>query len=462
VAVVGAPEQGAPGYGAPRPTAPVLVLADGRDGAGPSRGPVARATARFAAGTALALGLLVVVAVLLAQRAAEQEGFADARRVTEVVAHTVIEPNLTAGVVMGDRAALRDLDALITEHVLHHTGILRVKLWTAQGRIVYSDERRLDGQQYVLEEEEEQVLRDGGVASDISELGRAENRFEGDLAPRLVETYLGVRAKDGQRLLFEAYYSYDVVAAQRWALLRSVALLTLAALLIFSAVQVWLGWRGVLWIQAERERLVQRGEEVSRHERLRVASDLHDGALQDFVGASYVVAGAVSPVRSLGGDDIAQGLRSAAASIRTGVQSLRSTLVDIYPESLRNAGLRAALSDLVAPLRAKGVGIDIDVPDDLVLGQELEQEVYRAAQEAVRNVGRHARARTLALRVQRRAGEVELLVVDDGVGFDAAAGAPAGHLGLASLADRTAAAGGLLELRTASGLGTTLRLVLPA
>jgi two-component system, NarL family, sensor kinase len=441
---------------------PVLVLADGRTGARPAWGPVARAIARFVAGTALALGLLVVMAVLLAQRAAEQEGFADARRVTEVVAHTVVEPHLTAGVVRGDGAALRDLDALVREHVLGHTEILRVKLWTAQGKIVYSDERRLDGQQYHLEAEEMAVLRDDGVVSDVSELGRPENRFEGDLAPRLVETYLGVRAEDGQHLLFEAYYSYDVVVAPRSALLRSVALLTLVALLVFSAVQVWLGWRGVLWLQSERDRLVQRAQEVSRQERLRVASDLHDGALQDFVGASYVVAGAVLPVRSMGGDDVAEGLTSAAASIRTGVQSLRSTLVDIYPESLRNAGLQAALSDLVAPLRAKGVAVDIDVPDDLVLGQELEQTVYRAAQEALRNVARHARARSATLQVRTRPGEVELLVRDDGVGFDPGAGPPTGHLGLTALADRTAAAGGLLELRSAPGLGTTLRLVVAA
>ena len=96
-----------------------------------------------------------------------------------------------------------------------------------------------------------------------------------------------------------------------------VVVVLLIGLLVFAAVQLCLGWSGLRWIRHERERVVSQAAEQSRRERLRVASDLHDGVLQDLVGASYVVAGAVAPVRRLGGDDVAEGLTSAADGIRT-------------------------------------------------------------------------------------------------------------------------------------------------
>ena len=438
-----------------------VVLADGRRTSSPQVEPTRRALVRFGLGTALALCLLMLVAALLADRAAQQEGVSDARRVTELVAHTVIEPQLDQALLLGDPDALQRLDELVREHVLGHTSILRVKLWTQDGRILYSDEPRLMGLAYSLEGDEREVLLEGGVHAGRSELDEAENRYERDLAAELLETYLDVRADNGEPLLFEAYYSSEVVADRRRDLLVSFASITLLGLLVFAAVQLALGWTGLRWVRDERERLVQDAAAVSRQERLRIASDLHDGVLQDLVGASYVVAGAVAPLRGVGADDVAEGLHSAADGIRTGVQSLRSMIVDIYPESLRTAGLPAALSDLVAPLRARGCEVQVVVPDDLALGQELEQDVYRAAQEAIRNVTHHARARSVSVEVTAGEQEVVLVVRDDGVGFDAEGGASPGHVGLRSLADRTAARGGVLELWSEKGLGTELRLVLP-
>ena len=147
-----------------------VVLADGRWTRDVQDEPTRRALVRFGAGTALALGLLALAAALLAERAAQQEGVTDARRVTEVVAHTVIEPQLTPGLVRVDAAELDRLDSLVREHVLGHTKILRVKLWTSTGRILYSDEPRLMGQRYPLEGDELEVLRSGGVEAESSDL----------------------------------------------------------------------------------------------------------------------------------------------------------------------------------------------------------------------------------------------------------------------------------------------------
>src|SRR5436190_5793148 len=80
--------------------------------------------------------------------------------------------------------------------------IIRVKVWTAGGRIVYSDKNRLIGARYHLGSDDLEVLHHGGVDAGISDLSRPENRFErsqGDV----LEVYLGVHALNGRPLLFE-------------------------------------------------------------------------------------------------------------------------------------------------------------------------------------------------------------------------------------------------------------------
>jgi two-component system NarL family sensor kinase len=85
-------------------------------------------------------------------------------------------------------------------------------------------------------------------------------------------------------------------------------------------------------------------------------------------------------------------------------------------------------------------------------------------QEGLRNVVTHAGSRSVAVTVEQRPGRLVLEVADDGVGFEvlpAVGRTRAGHLGLRLLADRAAAAGATLAVRTAPRAGTTLRLEVP-
>ena len=121
-------------------------------------------------------------------------------------------------------------------------------------------------------------------------------------------------------------------------------------------------------------------------------------------------------------------------------------LVEIYPPSLRDAGLRAALSDLASPLAAHDIEATVDLPEDLQFPADVEALLYRAAQEAIRNVVTHARARHV------------------GVGFDPKrlANRPAeGHVGLRVLADLAADAGGRFEVVSHPGNGTRVHLEVP-
>jgi two-component system, NarL family, sensor kinase len=102
------------------------------------------------------------------------------------------------------------------------------------------------------------------------------------------------------------------------------------------------------------------------------------------------------------------------------------------------------------------------VPEDLDPPAEVAALVFRVAQEALINVARHARARQVTLAVRQDDAGVELLVADDGTGFDAdAASREPGHFGLSVLADLAREAGAALDLATAPGAGTAVRLRVP-
>ena len=84
--------------------------------------------------------------------------------------------------------------------ILSGTPIVRVKVWDARGRVVYSHAPNLIGSRFALGGAELRTLHNGGVEADASDLNRPENRTERAFK-RLVEVYVGIRGPDGERLL---------------------------------------------------------------------------------------------------------------------------------------------------------------------------------------------------------------------------------------------------------------------
>ena len=101
--------------------------------------------------------------------------------------------------------------------------------------------------------------------------------------------------------------------------------------------------------------------------------------------------------------------------------------------------------------------MQVEVDGD-ALDPELRTAVYRLVQEALTNAGRHARAQRVDVRITRATEALEVVVADDGQGFDAAA--PTEGFGVAGMRERAALMGGTLELGSSSA-GTTVRAVLP-
>lgn len=425
---------------------------------------VTRAVLTFAVSGTLVLLLVGVVSVVVMQRVGKAEAVRQAKDLTSVAARAVVQPRLTNGVVNGDAASLAAVDALVVDGVLRDP-IVRVKIWAPDGTIVYSDVPELIGERFALGTEERAALRTDTVEADISDLGKPENRFERDFG-QLLEVYLPVRTPNGTPLLFEAYLLYDSVTSSARQLWRAFIPVLAVALIAFAWLQIPLAYRlagRVREGQQDRERLLQRAIDASDLERRRIAGDLHDGPVQQLAGASMSLSAAADRLEA---DDpeASAALRDAAERTRQGMRSLRSSLMGIYPPTLERAGLPAALADLTAPLAGYGIAVDLRVDDGLDLRPPIESLLFRAAQEAIRNVTSHAEAEHVRVELARDDLAAVLEIVDDGKGFAPAQAETArteGHLGLQLLADLARDAGGSLDLTSAPGEGTTVRLEVP-
>jgi two-component system, NarL family, sensor kinase len=423
----------------------------------------------------LVAGLVVLTAVGIAlalalRQTATDEAIREARALTKLEATSVV------GQVLLDQAlvpgpAYDALDRVVRQHVLG-SQIVRVKVWDATGRIVYSDDAELVGKSFPLASDELTVLETGGASAEVSNLTRSENMGERKFGT-LLQVYLGVRTPTGQRLLFETYQPYQTITdASRRTWLTSLPVL-LGGLVLLYLVQAPLAYRMARRLkrsQDEREALLLASLAASDKERAMIAADLHDGVVQGLAGASYSLSAAAGRARDIDADT-AQVMTTTAADLRRWVRELRSLVVTITPPQLHVQGLASSLADLAATLEVRGLAVTVDVTGTEQLDETTETLVYRAAQEAVRNIVRHADARAVTLSVARDGtmssgrGEEALVlhVRDDGCGFEAGGTSARGRgsVGLELLSALVTSHGGTLTIDAAPGRGTELVMRVP-
>ena len=430
-----------------------------------SRGPLSTTglLARFtAAGVVVLLSLAGLIA-FIAREAGTEQATESAAQTALLLARDVVEPRLEPAVAAGDPAAAAAFDTAMRRYVLQGS-LVRVKVWDEGGTIVYSDVPNLVGQRFGLDDDELRELRTLGSSSEVSDLSKPENAFETGYG-KLLEVYVGVRTTDGRALLFEAYFRYDAVAEAGEAAWKRFAPPSLGALLVLELVQIPFAWslaKRVRRQQLEREHLLQHAVDASDAERRRIASDLHDGVVQELTGLTYALDAA-----RLGNPDEgrrAELISQTATRLRASVGSLRSLLVDIYPPNLAEEGLASALAELAAGLEQAGMTVRLETEGTEDLPPATAALLFRAAQEVLRNVAAHSRAGTVVVSAVRRNGTATLVVDDDGRGFDEfelTEQSKDGHFGLRSLGDLLADAGGGLTVRAAPGQGTRVEAQVP-
>ncbi len=397
----------------------------------------AAAVLQFVLAALLAAAAITAGAYWVVSRNAIDEATRNAQEVAAIDGRSIVQPALTAGVMSGDPAATGVFDQLIRERVLN-SRVVRVKLFTSSGRVVYSDAPGLIGQVFPLDSDQLTALRESRVIAQVADMGRPQNRLDGSLGP-LLEAYLPIHAPTGETLLFETsqvYSSIDDDQRRIWAAFFPVLA---AGVLVLFAVQVPLAWRLARSLdraRQDREALLKRALDASELERRRIARDLHDGVVQTLAGVAFSLSAAAAHKGGATNGSIDTVLGEAARSTRGAVRDLRSLIVEIAPPDLQGARLEGALAELLAPLENEGISASLATDGVESVNAEVATLFYRAAQEAIRNAAAHAGASHIDVRVSAGAGGAQLEVSDDGRGFTAEEVIERqrqGHVGLAML-----------------------------
>jgi signal transduction histidine kinase len=198
----------------------------------------------------------------------------------------------------------------------------------------------------------------------------------------------------------------------------------------------------------------------AEHEiRREVSRSLHDGPVQELIGLDMTLAAAHNEAAKLGAESLAAMLNGAREMAERNVQALRDEMLDLGPYAYEEFSLEAAVERCL-PIWQRRYGLAAHPElERLELSSEVEGELFRIIQEAVVNAARHGGASNVTIALTGRGEEAELVVRDDGSGFDGVdplGQTEPGHLGLASMRERTELMDGRLTI-VSSQEGTTVR-----
>jgi two-component system, NarL family, sensor kinase len=206
-------------------------------------------------------------------------------------------------------------------------------------------------------------------------------------------------------------------------------------------------------------RTMQAESEVRR----RVAESIHDGPVQELIGLDMILSAARNAAEN-GRSDEATGLIDEARELgMRNLRALRDEIVDLGPYAFQELTFDTAIEDCL-PVWRRRYGFEVGLAiERIALPPEMAGDLFRIAQEAVVNAGRHAQAKAVSISLRTVGSKVELRVADDGHGFDhngAGAGGEPGHLGLQSMRERAELMDGTLEIES-SERGTRVLVLAP-
>jgi signal transduction histidine kinase len=260
------------------------------------------------------------------------------------------------------------------------------------------------------------------------------------------------------------------------ALGLSLALIVIASVLDHASGEViwalWISWSAGLllfWLMAQvlvrQERLVAENARLHERarqaavleERQRLARDLHDSVTQALYGVSLYAEAASRALADGDTEPVAANLLEIRETTQEALGEMRLLLFELRPPLLEERGLLGALQSRLGAVEARaGLMTELHGEGAERLGPETEQELYRLAQEALNNVLKHAHARHVAVRLEVSNDRAVLEVSDDGVGFEPSLRGGNGF-GLPGMRERAERLGGTLQIESAPGAGTCVR-----
>lgn len=214
-------------------------------------------------------------------------------------------------------------------------------------------------------------------------------------------------------------------------------------------------------LQVEVERAqAQARQALLMRERLTIAHDLHDTIVHALV-AVVAQLRLVRKIAERAPDRLPEEIARAEEAASDGLARGREALGQVRFQRAGNEGLAAALRRAAGRFAERtGLEVEVAIADGADLHGEQAERLYRIAEEALRNVERHAQASRVSLSASLEDAAIRIEIVDDGRGFDPGAARP-GHYGLAGMAEQAQMIGGNLTLATSPGQGARLAIRAP-
>jgi PAS domain S-box-containing protein len=227
------------------------------------------------------------------------------------------------------------------------------------------------------------------------------------------------------------------------------------------------GAHGAVRDIGERERLErdlrrQAAELAASGERANLARELHDSVTQALFSMG-LTARSLELLLDSDPEGARQKLRDLRDLQKDALAEMRTLIFELRPASLEQDGLAQAIRTHAASVEGRtGLAVEVSCPtDDFERPPlDIEEALYRIAQEALHNVVKHANARSVRIALGRDRNRIRLSVEDDGTGFDPER-VPRGHLGLHGMRQRADAVGGTLGITSTLGQGTRIDIEVP-
>jgi len=210
---------------------------------------------------------------------------------------------------------------------------------------------------------------------------------------------------------------------------------------------------------SERKQLEREVMQVATRVQQRIGSDLHDGLGQQLAGVAMMLQGLGQRVAKAGVVSLSAEVDEIVGLVNAAIRSTRSLARGLSPVRPSREGLLEGFEELVNQVLERyriRVHMELSLPEQMSLDENTATNLYRIAQEGVLNAARHAGATQIHLRLRVAGPDVELLVIDDGRGFDPLEFARGG-MGLRIMRFRAQLIGGYLSVESRPGAGTTIR-----
>jgi signal transduction histidine kinase len=211
-------------------------------------------------------------------------------------------------------------------------------------------------------------------------------------------------------------------------------------------------------VAVENAKLYEQAQQLAVvTERNRLARDLHDSVAQALYGITLYSEAAARQMLAGELDLTASHLCEIQETAQESLREMRLLIFELRLPMIKQDGLEAALQARLEAVESRvGMEISFQTHLDGRLAPDVEEGLYRIAQEALNNTLRHADASRVGIRLWQNGRTVTLEIQDDGVGFEPGQDGQRGGFGLRGMAERAARLGGELKVDSRPGQGTRI------